>query len=100
MEKEIDIDIDQLTEILDEAGILMAPENLFALILWNDDVHDMIEIVLALYEICGLDNEKSMSVMLEAHHKGKAVVKTGEFLEMRKLKNGLNSRGITATIEV
>jgi ATP-dependent Clp protease adapter protein ClpS len=37
---------------------------------------------------------------MEAHNKGKSVVKTGSFDEMMKLKKGLNSRNLEATVEI
>lgn len=90
---------EQLTELLDELGISPATGQPYDLILWNDSVNDMLHVVLALYEVCGLDNEESMKVMMEAHTKGKALVKSGSYKEMMELKLGLNDRGLEATVE-
>jgi ATP-dependent Clp protease adapter protein ClpS len=99
VEADIDVDTDSLTNLLEELGIKMSTEGSHKLLLWNDEVNDMLHVVLALYEICGLDNEEAMRIMLEAHNKGKAVAKSGTEKEMMKMKQGLNDRGIEATVE-
>jgi len=99
VEADIDVDTDSLTDLLEELGIKMSTEGSHKLLLWNDEVNDMLHVVLALYEICGLDNEEAMRIMLEAHNKGKAVAKSGTEEEMMKMKQGLNDRGIEATVE-
>jgi len=101
VEKDEDVDTDttHLDEVLNELGISRATKGEYSLLLWNDDVNDMIHVVLALYEICKLENDDAMRVMMEAHNKGKAVAKTGSLEEMNKMKQGLNDRGIEATVE-
>jgi ATP-dependent Clp protease adapter protein ClpS len=88
---------DELYEILDKVGISFSED--FILILHNDNVNDMIHVVVALYEICRLSNERCVSVMMEAHNKGKSVIKTGEINTLLDLKLGLNKRGLTISIE-
>lgn len=94
-----DVDTDSITKLLEELGIASANDSEFKLILWNDHVNDMISVLVALFEVCKLDNEKCMQVMMEAHEKGKAVVKTGSFDELNVMKTGLNDRNLEATIE-
>lgn len=96
---EIDVDQDSLTDLMNEIGIKRSDDNDYSLILHNDDVNDMLHVVLALYEICELNNEEAMRIMMEAHNKGKAVAKTGSFDEMNSMKVALNERGIEATVE-
>ena len=96
---EADVDTDSITKVLNELGIRGANDNEMKLILWNDHVNDMISVLVALYEVCKLPNEKCVEVMMEAHEKGKAVVKTGSFDELNVMKTGLNDRNLEATIE-
>ena len=96
---EIDVDNDSLTKLMDEIGIKMSDDEESNLVLYNDDVNDMLHVVLALYEICDLNNEEAMRVMMEAHNKGKAVAKSGSFNNMNAMKVALNVRGIEATVE-
>ena len=94
-----DIDTDTMKKVLNELGIESATEDEYKLILWNDHVNDMMNVILALYEVCKLSNEKCVQVMMEAHEKGRAVIKTGSFDELNDMKIGLNVRNIEATIE-
>lgn len=94
-----DVDTDSITRVLNELGIRRSNDTEVKLILWNDHVNDMISVVVALYEVCKLSNEKCMEVMMEAHEKGKAVVKTGSYDELAVMKQGLNDRNLEATIE-
>jgi ATP-dependent Clp protease adapter protein ClpS len=75
------------------------PDGGYSLILWNDDVNNMFDVVLALYEVCKLSHEKCLSAMMEAHTRGKALAKTGGLDEMLDMKTGLNRRGLEATVE-
>lgn len=96
---ESDVDTKSITNVLRELGIRHSADNEYKLILWNDHVNNMIDVVVALYEICKLSNEKCAEVMLEAHEKGRAVVKSGDFDELNDMKIELNDRNIEATIE-
>lgn len=94
-----DTDTESLTNLMNELGISMSTSSTYKLLLHNDEVNDMVSIVVALYDVCKLSPEDAMSVMMEAHQKGKAVAKTGSFEEMNAMKQGLNDRKIEATIE-
>lgn len=69
------------------------------LILWNDDINEMGYIVSALHSICEIDIERSTQIMLTAHETGNAIITCGAYDEMYKMKNDLNSKSITATVE-
>ena len=89
---------EDLEKILHDAGISVMKD--YNLILWNDNVNNMIDVVVALYEVCRLSNEQCERVMLEAHTKGSSVARNGGDLdEMLDMKNGLNTRGLDATVE-
>ena len=99
VEEDVDVDNDSLTKLMEEIGIKRSNDGDYTLVLHNDEVNDMIHVVLALYEICGLNNEEAMKVMMEAHNKGKAVAKSGSEDEMIIMKSALNNRGIESTVE-
>lgn len=94
-----DVDTDSITKMLNELGIRGANDNECKLILWNDHVNDMVSVVVALFEVCKLNDEDAIRVMTEAHEKGKAVVKSGSREELEVMKTGLNDRNLEATIE-
>jgi ATP-dependent Clp protease adapter protein ClpS len=91
-------DTDDLTKMLEEVGI-STNNGGYNLILLNDDKNDMLTIIVALYQICHLSNEKAKAVMLEAHEKGRAIAKTGTLEEMNEMKKALNERNIGADVE-
>lgn len=92
-----EIKTEALEDILKETGISFQRD--YNLILWNDNVNDMINVVVSLYEVCKLSNEGSQRVMMEAHTKGKALAKSGELDELLDMKNGLRARGLSTTVE-
>jgi ATP-dependent Clp protease adaptor protein ClpS len=94
-----DVDTDSITKILQELGIRKSNDIRYQLILWNDHVNNMMDVLVALFEVCKLSSERAMEVMLEAHEKGKAVVKSGPLDELQVMKTGLNDRNLEATIE-
>jgi len=96
---DVDTDNDSLTKLMDEIGIKRSDDAEYTLVLYNDEVNDMLHIILALYEVCDLNNEDAMKVMMEAHNKGKAVAKSGSLDKMNNMKDSLNKRGIEATVE-
>ena len=94
-----DVDTDSMTKLLDSLGIEPADDKEYNLILWNDHVNDMISVVVALYEVCKLNDQECLKVMMEAHEKGRAIVKSGSLDELSVMKTGLNDRNLEATIE-
>jgi len=94
-----DVDTDSITKVLQELGIRSSSDIQYQLILWNDHVNNMMDVAVALWEVCHLSNERCMEVMMEAHEKGRAVVKSGTLEELTIMKDGLNDRNLEATIE-
>ncbi len=87
----------ELDGILEKLGITFSEE--FNLILHNDNINSFIDVVVALYEVCKLSNEKSFSVMMEAHTKGRSIVRNGNLDELHYMKINLQSKGLTASLE-
>ena len=87
----------ELNDILIKNGITFSED--FNLILHNDHINSFIDVVVALYEVCKLSNEKSVSVMMEAHTKGRSVVRNGNIDDLHYMRLGLERRGLTATLE-
>lgn len=94
-----DVDVDSIKEVLNELGIRSSNNDEYRLVLWNDHVNDMLYVVTVLYEVCKLSEKDCIDVMMEAHAKGKAVVKKGSFDEMNSLKIALNDKNLEATVE-
>ncbi len=57
----------------------------YVVILYNDDHHDMEEVVAQLQRATGYDFERCIQVMLEAHSRGRAIAYTGSESECEKV---------------
>jgi len=92
-------DVDSLKKLMNELGISSSTEKSYNLLIWNDDVNDMMYVVESLSEICKLPSEECVKIMFEAHINGKAVAKKGSYDELVVMKDELNLKKINATIE-
>lgn len=97
-EEELDNKLDSITSLAREIGIDFCDTG-SKLIIWNDDVNDMIHVVLALYEICQLDNEESMKVMMDAHENGMSIARIGAMNELMPMNLKLKKRNINSSIQ-
>jgi ATP-dependent Clp protease adaptor protein ClpS len=95
----IESDTDSITELLEELGIKNSKSDIYNLVLWNDHVNNMMDVILALYEVCQIPSDDCVKFTMEAHNKGKCVIKSGSYDDMYKMKRGLNDRNLEATIE-
>jgi ATP-dependent Clp protease adapter protein ClpS len=78
--------------------VIPSIESNWKLLLWNDDVNDMMFVIIALFDICGLNEQEAVSVMLEAHTHGQAFVKSGNLKELEAIQHRMNERGLSASL--
>jgi ATP-dependent Clp protease adaptor protein ClpS len=69
------------------------------LLLHNDDVNTFEFIISSLIEVCNHEPEQAEQCALIAHYKGKCVIKTGDYFEVKPPCDELTFRGITVSIE-
>lgn len=69
------------------------------LIVYNDDYNTFEWVIKCFMEVCKHTFEQSEQLSLIVHFKGKAVVKTGVFEELKPMKDALIDRGLSAVIE-
>jgi len=93
----IELNMERIMKLADEIGVKLNSET-FYLELINDDINDMMDVALALYECCGLDSDVSMSVMMKAHDSGSALILHGIYKELKEIKDKLNERNLTVCI--
>ena len=81
---------------LDETALADRP---WVVIVWNDPINLMSYVTLVLQKLFGYSLEKATSLMLDVHHKGRAVVASGsqEQAEMHVFR--LHEHGLWATME-
>jgi ATP-dependent Clp protease adaptor protein ClpS len=86
-----DPDVEEATKVdLDRAWIV---------IVWNDPINLMSYVTYVLQKLFGYSKEKATKLMLDVHHKGRAVVSSGtrEKAEMDVFR--LHEHGLWATME-
>ena len=60
-----------------DLGEVVVPERPWVVIVWNDPVNLMSYVTFVLQKLFGYSLDKATKLMLDVHHKGKAVVSTG-----------------------
>ena len=73
-------------------------QNLYTLVLYNDDVNHYEFVVKSLVEVCKHNWEQAEQCTLIAHHNGKCDVKKGTLKELRSLRGELSERGLSSVI--
>ncbi len=68
-------------------------------LVWNDPVNLMTYVVFVLQQLFGYSKEKATSLMLDVHHKGRAVVSTGSREQMENDVARLHAAGLWATLQ-
>lgn len=78
---------------------VVTPDLPWVVIVWNDPVNLMSYVTLVLQKLFGYSKAKATRLMLDVHHKGKAVVSTGprEKAELDVFR--LHEHGLWATME-
>ena len=75
------------------------PDRPWIVIVWNDPINLMSYVVLVLQKLFGYPREKATQLMLDVHHKGRAVVSSGtrEKAELDVFR--LHEHGLWATMQ-
>ena len=75
------------------------PDHPWVVIVWNDPINLMSYVVLVLQKLFGYSRDKATALMLDVHHKGRAVVSNGtrEKAELDVFR--LHEHGLWATMQ-
>jgi ATP-dependent Clp protease adaptor protein ClpS len=86
---------------VDEPGTdeVVDPQRPWVVIVWNDPVNLMSYVTFVLQKLFGYSREKAESLMLDVHHKGKAVVSTGAREKAELDVYRLHEHGLWATMQ-
>ena len=86
-----------------EAGVAgdeqVAPDHPWIVIVWNDPVNLMSYVTFVLQKLFGYSLEKATELMLDVHHKGRAVVANGTREQAEMYVFRLHEHGLWATME-
>lgn len=73
-------------------------DKLWVTIVWNDPVNLMSYVTYVFQKLFGYSKEKATRLMLDVHHKGKALVSSGTREEMERDVARLHACGLWATL--
>ncbi|MET7417477.1 ATP-dependent Clp protease adapter ClpS [Dactylosporangium sp. NPDC005555] len=68
-------------------------------VVWNDPVNLMSYVTWVLQKLFGFSKEKAERLMLDVHHKGKAIVSSGPREKMEHDASRLQAYGLWATVD-
>lgn len=89
----------EVTKKEEEIALLEDQENLYKVILYNDDVNTFDWVIECLVDICQHDPLQAEQCALLVHYKGKANVKNGELEEMQAICQALCDCSLSAVVE-
>ena len=75
------------------------PERPWVVIVWNDPINLMSYVTYVLQKLFGYSREKATKLMLDVHHKGRAVVASGSRERAEMDVSRLHQHGLWATLE-
>jgi ATP-dependent Clp protease adaptor protein ClpS len=78
---------------------VVVPDKPWVTIVWNDPVNLMSYVTYVLQKHFGYSKEKATELMLDVHHKGKAVVSNGSREEMERDVEAMHGYGLWATMQ-
>lgn len=70
----------------------------WVVIVWNDPINLMDYVVWVLQSLFGYSHEKATELMLDVHHRGKAVVSSGHREKAENDVYRLHAKGLWATM--
>jgi len=73
-------------------------EDIYSLILHNDDVHDFMYVIDSLIEVCDHDLVQAEQCTYLVHYRGACEIKVGKHEKLKSLYNKLERKGLTVSI--
>ena len=82
-----------------EIDEVVVPDRPWVVIVWNDPINLMSYVTFVLQKLFGYSMEKATKLMLDVHHKGKAVVSSGSREKAELDVFRLHEHGLWATMQ-
>jgi ATP-dependent Clp protease adaptor protein ClpS len=82
-----------------ESEDVAKPDVPWIVIVWNDPINLMSYVVFVFQKLFGYSKEKATKLMLDVHHKGKAVVSSGPQEKAEYDVYRLHNHGLWATMQ-
>jgi ATP-dependent Clp protease adapter protein ClpS len=90
------VDMEQTLIDTSTISLIGKPYNV---ILFNDDHHDMMEVVTQIVKATGCNSIQATAVMMEAHNKGRAIAYSGGLERCEHIESILNEIHLGTKIE-
>ncbi|MBV9411505.1 MAG: ATP-dependent Clp protease adapter ClpS [Acidimicrobiia bacterium] len=90
----IPVEVEEPT--VDEVAV---PDRPWVVIVWNDPINLMSYVTFVFQKLFGYNREKATKLMLDVHHKGKAVVSSGNREKAELDVFRLHEHGLWATMQ-
>jgi ATP-dependent Clp protease adaptor protein ClpS len=78
---------------------VVEPDRPWIVIVWNDPINLMSYVTYVLQKLFGYSRETATRLMLDVHHKGKAVVSSGTREKSEYDVSRLHAHGLWATLQ-
>ena len=78
---------------------VVEPDRPWVAIVWNDPINLMSYVVLVLQKLFGYSRDKATALMLDVHHKGRAVVSNGSREKVELDVFRLHEHGLWVTMQ-
>ena len=82
-----------------DLGEVTASDLPWKVLVWNDPINLMSYVTFVLQKLFGYPKAKAEKLMLDVHHKGKAVVSSGTRESMERNAEILHGYGLWATVK-
>ncbi|HEY6737414.1 MAG TPA: ATP-dependent Clp protease adapter ClpS [Actinopolymorphaceae bacterium] len=82
-----------------DAEEVVVPDTPWVTIVWNDPINLMSYVTYVFQTYFHYSRQKAEKLMMDVHHKGKAVVSSGTREEMERDVEAMHSYGLWATLE-
>lgn len=82
-----------------DIGEVSEPARPWVVIVWNDPINLMSYVVYVFQKLFGYSKEKATKLMLDVHHKGRAVVSNGTREQAEVDVSRLHAHGLWATMQ-
>ena len=82
-----------------DSDVLIEPDNPWIVLVWNDPINLMSYVTFVFQKLFGYSKEKATKLMLDVHHKGRAVVSSGSREKAEADVARLHEHGLWATMQ-
>lgn len=86
-------------DLLEEEKVLTEKEEIYQIVIYNDDVTTFETVITALIEICSHEELQAIQCADLIHRTGKCSVKVGTYYKLQPLCEEILFRKISATID-